>query len=93
MIQRSHTEQTLKGNKKFNSHFTLNFLEEVSEVAGGRGEDDLVRVEGRPAAAGQRHVGEVFSPEDLSGQPAELGPMVVPLQPQVWRIHHDIIGK
>ena len=57
----------------------MDFLEEVSEVCGCGREDDLVRVEGRPAAAGQRHVGEVLPPEDLSGEPAELGPVVVPL--------------
>ena len=76
----------------WNLHFTLDFGEEVPEVDGGRGEDDLVRVERRPAAAGQCHVGEVGAPENLSGQPAEFWAVVVPLQPQVWRIHHDI-GK
>ena len=51
----------------WNLHFTLDFGEEVPEVDGGRGEDDLVRVEGRPAATGQRHISEVVAPENLSG--------------------------
>ena len=50
-------------------HFALNFLEEALEVGGGGGEYDLVRVEGGPASAGQRHVCEVVIPEYLPGQP------------------------
>ena len=50
-------------------HFSLNFFEEALEVGGGGGENDLVRVEGGPAAAGQRHVCEVVIPEYLPGQP------------------------
>ena len=41
-------------------------LEEVPEVVGGRGEDDLVRVEGGAPAARQSDVSHVAAPEDLS---------------------------
>ena len=47
----------------------MDFFKEALEVGGGGGEDDLVRVEGGPAAAGQRNVCEVVISEYLPGQP------------------------
>ena len=55
----------------FNLHFALDLFEEALEVGGGGGEDDLVRVEGVPAAAGQRHIREVVVAEYLTGEPEE----------------------
>ena len=40
-------------------------LEEVPEVVGGGGEDDLVRVEGGAAAARQSDVSHVAAPKEL----------------------------
>ena len=51
-----------------NSHFALDLFEEALEVGGGGGEDDLVRVEGVPAAAGQRHIRQVVVAEYLTGE-------------------------
>ena len=41
-------------------------LEEVPEVVGGGGEDDLVRMEGGATAARQSHVSHVAATEELS---------------------------
>ena len=60
--------------------------EDGAEVAGADRQDKLVRVEVN-VAAGQRHVGQDFSPAELFGRVEEDRVVVVPLQAEVLATH------